>query len=154
MFLLATGTQAQWQVNAADGQTDESSAAMDSKLAEFEQAKCANGGPEKRAFIDFSTQDSAEAAYIEQVSQRFSQTIQTQKLGIEFGAEATRTVRFIFEVNAAGAVNTLTVFAKDEDAGLRDFVTRLVTDSVPFPSFKGAVADCYETVVISAILDF
>lgn len=157
---FTVAANAQWQVgddNAAApevAQNDSNQAAIEAQLLQFEKDKCSNGGPETKAFIDFSTQDAKEMAYVEEVSQRFSQTIQEQKLGVLFGENSARSVQFIFELNGAGGVTSLTVFAKDEDAGLRDFVTRLVMDSVPYPSFENTVDPCFKTVVMSAILDF
>ena len=152
---------AQWEVSneAANVNTDASQSGglteeEAEKLAQFEKSKCVNGGSETRAFIDFSTQDPVEAAYIEQIGQRFSQTVQEQQLGIEFSEGSARSVRFLFELNSSGGLKSLTVFASEEDVGLREFVTRLVTDSVPYPSYKETVDSCYQTLVVSAILDF
>ena len=150
--LLAPPTLSQWQTgnNAAPAVEDE----LQQQLADFEANKCSNGGAQTKAFIDFSTTEPKERQFVTEVGHRFSQIIQQRNLGVSFSGDSARSVQFIFEVNREGEVETLTVFASPEEQGLRDFVTQLVTQSVPYPSFNNAVASCFETVVLSAILDF
>jgi hypothetical protein len=173
--MAAVNVQAQWQVQGSntaqsdeqdteppqnDGSSTNPSARIDSDdqltqaLTEFEAAKCSNGGPTKTAFIDFSTQDPLEKAYIEEVAQNFAVTIQQYSLAPDLTSESARSVRFLFELERKGAVKSITVFAREEDTGLKQFVTELIGNSAPFPVFDSLVHECFETLVISAIFDF
>ncbi len=154
----AAFVQAQWQVEEDVKQESpaptESADAQQRALQEFEAAKCSNGGTETRYFMDFSTQVPVEQAYVNELAKVFSGTMQLYSLAPDLSATDARSVRFLFELDKQGAVKTLTVFAAENAQPLRDFVTVLVTQSAPFPSFESVVEPCFESVVVSAIFDF
>ncbi|HAU67416.1 MAG: hypothetical protein P8I38_08370 [Arenicella sp.] len=164
LLCVATLAQAQWQVdeNVLSNSTPsalatgvvELDAEATEALAKFEAAKCSNGGTEKRAFIDFSTKNSVEANYVGSVAQSFSTTLQLTGLTPELNELSSRSVRFLFELDRLGEVKSITVFAKESDTGLRQFVTELIRKTAPFPTYDSIVDECFESLVISAIFDF
>lgn len=164
LLCVATLAQAQWQVdeNSLANSTQKAPAIgaveldAESKeaLAKFEAAKCSNGGTEKRAFIDFSTRDPVEENYVGSVAQSFSTTIQLTGLAPELNESSNRSVRFLFELDRLGGVKSITVFAKEGDTGLKQFVTELIRKTAPFPTYDSIVDECFETLVVSAIFDF
>ena len=164
MLGAAATTQAQWQVDETILSNSQENVAatgvveLDPKtseaLAKFEAAKCSNGGAEKRAFIDFSTKDPLEANYVGSVAQAFSTTLQLKGLEPDLNESSSRSVRFLFELDRLGGVKSITVFAKETDTGLKQFVTELIRQTAPFPTYDSIVDECFESLVISAIFDF
>ncbi len=172
VFYATATAQAQWQIDAdakkpsePPSETNEQAPSVAppelvispeqaAAWSEFEAAKCSNGGSQTRAFIDFSTQEPNEMAYVESIAQQFSQAMQQHSLAPDLSRTSVRSVQFMFELDRNYAVTSITVFAPEDDAVLKPFVVDLITKAAPYPSFDAVVEPCFQSVVISAIFDF